>query len=1183
MRAIPTCAKLVLLVLVALALPVLSLPRAAGPALTRLSADVQAVGDVSQERGLFTVKSATATLILGAADGDNYRVSAELKMADRAGGPTVQMMPADVHDVNRRAALYGYVSRGADGLSLQTSTYLWDRGTGKWDSKADALWYTYWPAATDKARLAQLADSKLAPRNLARHWLRLRFDAEQRQVAWWLDGLLVRQLDRPAGLKGPVVLQLRQGDQVRGVRIEALAGESLFLPVDLGPFVNDRFARPADRTRLTGGGVPFELADATGHINLRPAGWIEVKKDPADYYENYEGGPPIVHDPRMPLVRVPVADYVAAHLLAVADDDPATTNNLTLRAGRYGSSEQVVFHSFPGSVPRRREADRIAAAGKVSTPAGPLFHVRVPMTEAFAQDIERFIEIELTKEVRLARRQPDPCRFRSRPLGLPSGVRIAALTLERSPLQMHVGSKEKGHAFVEPERPTFAVTLKNITSAEQPYQLTLTATPLDGAPVRVERKGRVGGGETAIVSAAVPVRKRGYYDLAVALRDGAGRLLLERRTSFALLPGDTRRYRATSPFGTWDFCGGHFTSNDPDTVGPLYVKLGLRYGMSGFAEAKRKHYGILPGTEPNIYAGGLKDFRAHLKTHPDSPLIGLIFHETAISGQHVTRVPDLFTDGPRYVLSAEEKKTFKEQFDRAVASAREIKAAYPKAHLRLGNGTLAMKEELYRAKFPAALFDSAGNEAPSFGRPPEAQPPDCVAHNASIWMDRQLLDAYGYKDRPVSLCYETCYPATNPGNLSLTDQADYLVRHGLHSLAWNMPEIKLGQISDMGNGYYFSNWGAIGFCRSKPELNVKPAFVAVATMTRVLDGAKFVRVVPLGSESLYGMEFQRPDGERVHALWALRGKRPVTLRFDAPGPWTRTDDQGNDSLVGVKGTVEVALTPSPVYLIGKGTIRRATAGQPVYTERPAGKGTVLAALDRLDGWVLEKERDPELEYYDFMCPRRKGDFGFEVVAAEGKERVLKVTPRRIKHGKETMPMYAVLAHGKGIKVPGTPTEIGAWVNGNSGWGRLIFELQDASGQRWVSLGAQQDVPAKWVAERVPKEQLARWAKPGFNDWNTSDVFGLSRINFDGWRWVGFPLPGNYPGERYPWPANSQWRWDKDGVVHYPLTFRRLIVELPEKVLHVRTFAPPARPEVYLKDLSVGQDDRQLGHVPGPDR
>lgn len=59
---------------------------------------------------------------------------------------------------------------------------------------------------------------------------------------------------------------------------------------------------------------------------------------------------------------------------------------------------------------------------------------------------------------------------------------------------------------------------------------------------------------------------------------------------------------------------------------------------------------------------------------------------------------------------------------------------------------------------------------------------------------------------------------------------------------------------------------------------------------------------------------------------------------------------------------------------------------------------------------------------------------------------------------------------------------------------------------------------------------------------------------------------------YAWPANSQWRSDKDGVVHYPLTFKKLVVELSEKVLHLRTFAPVPRPEICLKDLVVAQGD-----------
>ena len=75
-----------------------------------------------------------------------------------------------------------------------------------------------------------------------------------------------------------------------------------------------------------------------------------------------------------------------------------------------------------------------------------------------------------------------------------------------------------------------------------------------------------------------------------------------------------------------------------------------------------------------------------------------------------------------------------------------------------------------------------------------------------------------------------------------------------------IPEIKMGCISDVGNSYYYSNWGASGFLNRFPEMNPKPSYVAVATMTRVLDGARFVRDVPVPSPSVYALEFDRPDG-----------------------------------------------------------------------------------------------------------------------------------------------------------------------------------------------------------------------------------------------------------------------------------------------------------------------------------
>ena len=76
---------------------------------------------------------------------------------------------------------------------------------------------------------------------------------------------------------------------------------------------------------------------------------------------------------------------------------------------------------------------------------------------------------------------------------------------------------------------------------------------------------------------------------------------MRRETSFALLPPDTRKHRDQSPFGTYDFGGIALSCGDTDKAGPLYVKLGLHYGIFGYgASAARQKYGLVKGNEPSI-------------------------------------------------------------------------------------------------------------------------------------------------------------------------------------------------------------------------------------------------------------------------------------------------------------------------------------------------------------------------------------------------------------------------------------------------------------------------------------------------------------------------------------------------------------------------------------------------------
>ncbi len=946
----------------------------------------------------------------------------------------------------------------------------------------------------------------------------------------------------------------------------------LYVPVSVDTYASHSANASFTDTRVTVANIPFDLVSKPGADNffLKSAEWPDWQKDPSSYYAAYDKGPETPGDPRRPMFKVPVADYSAVYLLAAADNDRSLSNVVTFRIGAMDGARRVTLHDFTVTVPRFDEAKAPGVNAILPTPAGNVFLIRVPLSLAFAQDFkdEWAFDVEVTKELNLAVRRPDPCRFQIRPIGVPSGVHIFGMTFQRSPVQMEVTSDESGHIFNEPQTPTFHVDLRQVTGRAGKFSLEATATDYYGTATKVTvedlefpKSGRL----RKDVAIATP--KRGYHELTIRLLQGRTELL-RRETTFAALAKDTRRHRDESPFGTWDFSGGHYTPDEADVVGPLYVKAGLRYGMFGYTAEERKKYGVLNGTEPRN-----ADLLAKLlEKDPDAPKSILIFHENAISGGHVMRTPDVFTGRAAYQLDEKEKAKFDEMWKEATETAKAARAKFPDAKLSFGNGVPHLMEEFARNKFPSELFDSRGNEAGSFMRMPETQPLDFVANNASLFMDRQILDHYGYKDKPVTQCYEICYPSTNPGNLSLRTQAAYFVRHAVHSLAWSIPVIRGGSITDMGNSYYYSMWGSCGFCFVKPDVRPKPTYVAIATMTQQLDGAKFTRPVPTGSPVVYAVEFKKREGGFVTALWTVRGTRSLTL--DVGG--MATDLMGNEGpveLVDGKGLLDIS--PEPLFVATPRAIATITPGAATMESRPDPKTKpfLVSALGKLDDWQVESGRSTELEFFNFENPRRKGDFAFENVAEFAGEKLpLKVTPRPAAPGSVYVPMYAELTNRNPVEIPGQPTEIGLMVNGNGSWGRIIFELEDAGGQRWTSIGAAMKGEAtRWMADWMSEKELAEMKAISAGDWNTNDSWQRSRINFEGWRYLRFPLPGNYPGEGYHWPYSSQWKYTGDGVVKYPLKLKKLIVELPEKTLHLTSYAPVPRPEIYLKDLMVTYD------------
>jgi len=87
----------------------------------------------------------------------------------------------------------------------------------------------------------------------------------------------------------------------------------------------------------------------------------------------------------------------------------------------------------------------------------------------------------------------------------------------------------------------------------------------------------------------------------VTVKDGAGRLLWNRKTSRLLAAGRHAQASRDFSFGTWDFLRRPLHRDDGRRHRPaLRQTLVWRWGMPGFQAGHAQEVRILPGNEPNI-------------------------------------------------------------------------------------------------------------------------------------------------------------------------------------------------------------------------------------------------------------------------------------------------------------------------------------------------------------------------------------------------------------------------------------------------------------------------------------------------------------------------------------------------------------------------------------------------------
>jgi hypothetical protein len=1014
-------------------------------------------------------------------------------------------------------------------------------------------------------------------------WLSVRIQLRPGEVLFWLDDHLVGRKTGPDVLAtGLTRIELSPGVQLGAYVVIPWSPVPGYVPIRLDGYANARAflggaglqpgSLPADNPARVGG-VPFLFpsvnAEGNDHIDVGRSLYRQANLE--GYMPSYEhrwiGSSR--RDPARIQLRIPNGQYDRLYLVAAADERP---DHVPLVTAMFFRPSAGFAESFAAPVPLATAQSSSATSLAVTLASGKkvkLWLVTIPLDpgrlSAFA-DMD-VVEVELTKTVHQFRSYPDPFIYGWHQGGPPSSVHVYGLTLGEVPVGFDFVPDKFGHVWTAPEVPGYTATLTNRGGAPQASTLTVTTRSFDGQEtIRQQKQVNLAPGSIHHVKFAIPVKRNGYHDVRATL-EAAGKKWIEKRSLVRLAP-DTRSVRWTpgkgALFGYWSYHGGHYTPKADHHVN-LMTLAGARTSIGLVRPDNplvKKHWARVPAgawevspqpwaaeepIDPKKYAAYQKTVvetytRARNAVPPEyRPDHVYFFPEPHVSTRLTEGNFPTYWGAPEYQLTAEEKKNLRTFFVTAKCAAEAIRQKFPDLKILIPWGDALFAVPLLRAGFPKNLIDGSGIDTPGFERLPEMQ-----LHQISVHRLYELKKEYARAGivNPRLQYSEGIFVPTEPGSVSWREQMDLYNRWVLISMAYGIDRFYSGWFAfDCGNYYGSEHYGGCGIQRRIPYCDPKPAYAAYATMTDRLDQANFDGWLKTGSLTTYCLRFKGPKGH-VYTLWNLRGKRPVTLTLAAEGAVSVTDAMNNTTVHPSRNRqVTISTDPSVLYVTGPNVVA-AAAGKPDHSDAQPARGAQLLA-DLGDGsWSYSSKRDKIYENGTFAMMRYPGKFSSAVVTDPVHGKVLRSTLEKQATVHELMPWYNILVPKKPIVLPGAPAALGLWVKGASDWGRVIYTLRDAKGERWTSIGTQ-------------------------DQYNCDDVHSWSAFNFDGWRYLRFELPGHTGYDHFRKYGTTWWRSDGgDGVAHLPLTLENIIVEQRSHILYVNDVQPAASNQVCLGKLHV---------------
>ena len=929
-------------------------------------------------------------------------------------------------------------------------------------------------------------------------------------------------------------------------RSSAPTTDKRFTVLDLG--ANPR-AKAFAEARLVGvepgftvvDGVPLRIAKPLDSADLaicRQAmgnWWFEV--DPYMERSAHDGFPGEVH------FRVPSAPYCRAGIVFAIDPDPSKEAILTLRLGHFfggngGSGANMLGDrtwDFTKGVP-----DWCHKIGEVEikNKKVPLYYGEFPLDiggildeftdygyldfEAFGRPWENFQQLD--NSVKPA---PDST----------SSISLFAVTLEKMPWLVKFRQNQVGNVYTVEEK-NRGMTIDVISVRSNAWgRLGWICRDEDGKEVfsggedfAMKESGETNG----VYIAFGDERPVGHYSLEISgyLSDEPGAPDFVHKASFAVVPDAKRNVsRFKSPYAAW-WSSAHGMPGEAEIGFPLLTKMGVkRLTCRKLTKEDREKWDVTDNGALMVPRAARQGFI----TDPKSPEFGRFkmgeekfVEEVKAQIANLERpnhmlvwwesgpcegVPDELLD---LAAATNSKTAFHAQYLNEVG--RIMRKHFPDIRLQIGNLSSSMSAASvpFRAGAKAEYYDSIGIETTGQTIAPE--------HRRDVGLlgmlaAQDVASRYAGRKVPLDGCLE--FLCRHVRNMGQEIGAQWNVRDNLICLAHGFHLISTAGAFECMNSYYHSIWGGGGLKRA-PYFYPYKSYVAFAVFTKVFDDVTFSRPLDTGSTTVYALEFKRADGKYVTALWCARGE--ARFACDVKGGAKEISIFGKETAHG-----EDAFTAEAggraVYLVSDRPVEsvKVTGRSFRADEKIAASAAGAAELPKADGFIVES--DPSIascghEYFPVMTP---GEFSIRDVMDEEKGACIEIslvttnTPGLSPYLTE----YTTLRLKEPIEIAGEPEILGAWVKGDSNWGQLRFEIEDATGRTY-----------KNVTGRIG-------AYADGYDWP-----GEMAVNFDGWSFVHIAL-GETPLSPVRSPGRRLNQWGVSGArkdaIKFPIRLKAISV------------------------------------------